>query len=551
MYAGLTFAMAYPFSASPGSRVIADAPDTHLYMWTLAWDTYALLHQPLLIFDANIYYPYTNTLAYSENLIGSAFFAAPIIWLTGNLVLAMNLVALLTCALCGVGAYVLARRLHLTPHAAFICGLVFAFAPPRFFRMGQLHMTAVQWMPFALASLHTYFERGRRRDLLWATGCFSLQALSSGHGAVFLATASAFMVTWRFAFGQRFAVVQWARDFGAAGAYLLAPSVWVMLPYRMAQAEAGLQRSYDADAMPGVASLAASPSRLHMYLQTRVLGRVVNDEAIAFLFPGILVLTLAVIAIATWRPWARSVPARSLRSRLCADTTAFYGLLAVVSTLMFVQWPIDVWRHVFWWPGFNFIRAPSRFMLLVMLCLSVLAAVTFDRLMVHLCARRRAAATVVLSVLLLGEYASHPYSGVPYKLDIPAIDRWLDTQPKPFAIAEVPVSISANPGVLERQQTQSMLHATAHWQKTVHGYSGMRRPLHSRLYQELTAFPDALSIASLRELGVTYVVVHTDAYADDHWRRVEARLRASTDLRLEHVEGAGRVYSILARQPAH
>ena len=32
LYAGLTFVMAYPFSASPGSLVLADAPDTSLSM---------------------------------------------------------------------------------------------------------------------------------------------------------------------------------------------------------------------------------------------------------------------------------------------------------------------------------------------------------------------------------------------------------------------------------------------------------------------------------------------------------------------------------------
>ena len=178
--------MALPFSLSPGTLVLADVPDTHLFIWTLAWDAHAFLHQPLHIFDANIYYPYANTLAYSENLIGSAFFAAPIIWLTGNMVLAMNLTALLTCVLCGTGAYLLARRLHVSVGGAFICGLIFAFAPPRFFRIGQLHMTAVQWIPFSLAFLHSYLEHGKRRDLLLAIACFSLQALSSGHGAAYL-----------------------------------------------------------------------------------------------------------------------------------------------------------------------------------------------------------------------------------------------------------------------------------------------------------------------------------------------------------------------------
>src|SRR5678815_1157947 len=117
-YAALTVLMALPFSLSPGSLVLADLPDTHLYIWTLAWDAHAFLHQPLHIFDANIYYPFADTLAYSENLIGSAFFAAPIIWLTGEPVLAMNLTALITCALCGVGAFMLARRVHVSAGGA-------------------------------------------------------------------------------------------------------------------------------------------------------------------------------------------------------------------------------------------------------------------------------------------------------------------------------------------------------------------------------------------------------------------------------------------------
>ena len=121
-YAALTFVMAYPLSASPGTTVVVDAPDTHVYIWTLAWDVHAFLNQPLRIFDANIYHPFPYTLAFSENLIGSAFFAAPFIWLTGNMVLGMNMAALITCVLCGIGGYVLARALHLRPGAAFLCG---------------------------------------------------------------------------------------------------------------------------------------------------------------------------------------------------------------------------------------------------------------------------------------------------------------------------------------------------------------------------------------------------------------------------------------------
>jgi len=87
--------------------------DTNLFIWTIAWNIHAFVHQPLTIFDANIFYPFHNTLAYSENLIGSALLVAPVMWLTHNPVLTMNVAALITIPLCAIGGYVLGRKLGL------------------------------------------------------------------------------------------------------------------------------------------------------------------------------------------------------------------------------------------------------------------------------------------------------------------------------------------------------------------------------------------------------------------------------------------------------
>ncbi|MDP2388851.1 MAG: hypothetical protein Q8N52_00880, partial [Acidobacteriota bacterium] len=196
-YTALTIVLAYPVSLSPATTLLADNPDTHLFLWTLGWNVHAAIAQPLAIFDANIYFPNPNTLAYSENLLGSAALAAPVIWLTGNLVLALNLVQLATCVLCGVGAYMLARRVGISALGATLCGIVFLAAPPRFFRIGQLHLTAVQWLPFGLAFLHAYLDHGRRRDLRLAAGFYTLQAFTSGHGAVFMSVAMAGLIAYR------------------------------------------------------------------------------------------------------------------------------------------------------------------------------------------------------------------------------------------------------------------------------------------------------------------------------------------------------------------
>jgi len=211
---------------------------------------------------------------------------------------------------------------------------------------------------------------------------------------------------------------------------------------------------------------------------------------------------------------------------------------------MFIDRPFELWRYVYWLPGFSFIRVPSRFIILTMLALSVLAGMGFDRVAARASQQLRAIAFVVLAGLLLGEYSSYPFRGVAYSVEVPAIDRWLDTQPKPFVVAELPVPSPGNLGELEREQTRSMLHSMAHWQKTIHGYSGIRRPFHEQLYLDLTAFPDPASINSLRDVGVNHVVVHSDDYGD-RWARVEAQIARTPELRLEHVEGAGRVYALL------
>ena len=110
LYTALTVLLAYPLVRHPAGHVLTISPDTDLFLWTLSWDAHAIVHQPFSIFDANIFAPLHRTLAYSEHLIGSGILAAPILGLTHNPVLAMNLVSLLSCVLCGLGTFQLARR---------------------------------------------------------------------------------------------------------------------------------------------------------------------------------------------------------------------------------------------------------------------------------------------------------------------------------------------------------------------------------------------------------------------------------------------------------
>jgi hypothetical protein len=552
LYVALTILFAYPLSIDPGGRLLSASPDTLLMMWMLKWDTHAFTHQLFSFFEANIYYPQHDALAYSENLIGSAFFAAPILWATDNPVLAINIVALVSCVLCGIGAWLLARRIGVSQTGATVAGLIFAFSPPRFLRLGQIHLTTIQWIPFALAFLHAYLDSGRRTHLLLAIAFFTLQALASGHGAVYLIVAMAALVAYRLLLGEPPAFTRRLRDAGVAGALMLAPVLLIVLPYRRVQVEMGLRRQL-VDWPSPFSSLLASPAHLHARVLSLFPEARINETASAYLFPGYIPLLLAGAAIVMLRRpavAAESAPGawdrfrRWLTAHPSRDTV-FYLLLTLLSVVLSLGTSGGLWPLVYWLPGMNFIRIPSRFMLLAVLSLAVLAGIGFDRLTARLSSRATLAAAAVLTALMVIEFAAMPLATIVYPVEIPAIDRWLDSQPKPFAIAEVPLANPRNVGAYERRQTEYMLHSTAHWQKTVHGYSGLRPPLHFELYPQLAQFPDETSINALVKLGVRYVVVHTDYYTPADWAAVKERLeRFESSVKLEHVEGAGRVYSI-------
>ncbi len=624
LYVALTLLLAYPLTTDPAGRLLSTGPDPNLFMWILAWDTHALTHNPLAIFDANIYYPELHALAYSENLIGSAPFAAPVLWLTGNAVLAMNVVSLLSSVLCGLGTFFLARRIGVSTPAAVLSGLVFAFSPPHFLRFDQLHLTTIQWMPFSLAFLHTYLKEGRPRDLRAAAAFFTLQALTSGHGAAFLLTGILVLIGCRLALGERPAVMRRIRDLGIGGTLLLAPTLLILVPYRSVQTAMHLTRGV-ADWTTEPSSFLASPTHVHAFALSALGLARINDTANAYLFPGYLPLLLAAaaflqrrasrspeppaprscfspaglslevaaamsLALATWssilgpvrprlgdtvlfsirRPWrmwiafvliaaARLAIARRSpldagpRLRRMSDAVRrwaainrrndalAYVAITLVSVWLAAGQPARLWTLVYWLPGLNFIRVPSRFMLLAVLGLAVLAGIGFDRLTARLAMPRRRALAAIAGIGLVAEFSAVPLGTEAYRVDIPAIDRWLASQPTPFVVAELPEGG-------ERLHTEYMLHSTAHWQKTIEGYSGFRPPLHEQLYRELAHFPDDTTLERLRQIGVNYIVVHTDLYSPQEWPTVERRLTAFQDrLALTHVEGTGRVYAIRPR----
>lgn len=548
-YLLVTLLFTAPFSLHLASRVFSLDSDAILVQWILAWDIHAFTRQPLHIFDANTFAPLRNTLAFAENLIGGALFAAPVYWLTGNLALAMNLVSVLTIPVSGLGTYLLARRLKISEAGAILAGLIFAFSPPRFLRIEQFQMTTIHWMPFCLAFVHSYLDTGRRRDLRLALLFFSLQALSGGHGATFLTTALVALLVWRFGQGEPLRLFDRIKDIGVTGALCFLPTILVFLPYRDAQTHEGLVRNLDGWGT-APSSFFASPS----FVDVAILQHFpawLREQPDAYLFPGWVPLLLVMAAllwrssIATSAPLS-AAPTRNWWQRNRENSALLYALLTLFCAGLLLGPPYGIWPLVYKWPVLNFIRVPTRFVLLGLLGLGVLCGVAFDRIAGRLAGRARVICATAICALALAEFGSTPLEGRPYDPALPKIDVWLNTLPKPFTIAEWPMPNPDNVDGANARNARFMLHSTAHFQKTVHGFSGILPKEHEALFGALYRFPDDDSLRRLRAFDVTYVVWHDDF--------TDPKVKAETDgimapfagrIQFVHEEADGRVYRLV------
>ena len=107
VYVLLTIALTWPLIVHPASLVPNDLGDPLLNTWILAWNARVL---PLTAtwWNGPQFYPVTGTLAFSEHLLGLTIFTTPIIWLTGDPLVAHNVVFFLSFVLSALAAYFLA-----------------------------------------------------------------------------------------------------------------------------------------------------------------------------------------------------------------------------------------------------------------------------------------------------------------------------------------------------------------------------------------------------------------------------------------------------------
>jgi hypothetical protein len=461
-------AMSWPLVADLAGHGVTDRPDGRLNAWILAWDVHALRHAPGRLFDAPIFHPLPDALAFSENLLLPAVLSAPA-QLLGPAA-AYNVTLLASLVLSGLGAQLLARRASGARWAAFVGGVMFAAGAHRWTRLAHLHAQVTVFLPLALLALDRFRERRTWPRALLVGLLLGLQGLSSVYlGAITaLALAVAIAVGAGTAFRGR-ELVRLAGGFVLAAA-MVAP---VARPYLRMRAHQGVEFT-----LADVALYATTPES-YAASGTRLLGpitqRHLDPERVRdALFPGFAMVVLGLVGLAR-------APRRFQWVALAASAAAIaFSLGPETAAYRFLHEHLVLVRGI---------RALSRFSLVAVLALAVLSALALAR-------RRWLSVAALLVFAMESSLVPIRYAPAPAPADAA---RWLAG--REGAVAYLP---------LGERDTDVMLDGVAHFRPLLNGDSGFMPRPYSRAMELLQPPIGEEALRFLRAAGVREVVSRDD-----------------------------------------
>jgi hypothetical protein len=469
--------------------------DPYLNLWILGWDMQTLLSAPraLLtgaIFNANIFYPATGTLLYSDHLLLQAIVLLPIYAISHDAVLCYNVLLAGSLVATAIAMHAFARAVVGDERSSYVAGLAWGFGSYHFSHLIHLQLQSLYFLPLTFLFLHRIVAGRRTRDAIMLGIVTALQAISSVYYAVIGGLAlvvggialAAGVGRWR-------STAVYRRLIAAAllAAVLAAPIA--LMYWRVGQREGFGRSLYEAahNSAYIVSYLQASPGnmlygRTGLLRQRDVPGPMPHTGPERELFPGFALIALAIAgAVTGWRSDARAI----VLTMMAVGTTGFVLSLGPDGVRPIYAAAYNV---VF---GFSVIRAPARFSVLLIFALCVLAAIAVRRL------SRPFAIAAVLAVAFELSYMPPTLVGAPaFHTDVGA---WLAREPGPGAVAVLPIDLDVG-------STPAMVQSLEHRRPIVNGYSGQRPSFYQPLAEALNTFPSTDALVALRDSSVRFVV---------------------------------------------
>lgn len=499
-------------------------------LWNVSWVARTVIEDPRNLFNANIFHPNKNSLAFSEPNLVAGVIGTPVWKLSGNPYATLNFVILVAFATAWFFTWLLVRHVTGSSEAGVVAGVLFAFCPYVFAHTSHIQLMLTAGIPASMLALHRLADHPSIRRGLVLGFAMLVQGLACAYYGIFTALLVGYSALFFSVSRRLWSSASWWIALVSAAAIACAGTLPFLSHFTGIRSE-GFGRTLQESAAfsANAASYLASSAYAHGWLLRVISSWPAWREV---MFPGFLALGLAIagglVAVVGARQYAAP------RER---ETAFLYGTAGILACWASFGPAGRLYSLLFELPFFAFLRAPSRFAIVVVLALAVVGSLATRRLLAAAGPRRLWVAAAVM-LLAIAELAT----AMPWEraVRLPLPYQSLAQMP-PAPIAEFPF-YTRRPHL----HAQYMLYSTSHWMPLLNGYSDHTPPRFRADASSLESFPSDRSFETMRALGVRYVGVHWDRYGP---RAAEVRQRLLIYKRyLEPIALSGRteLYEIIS-----
>lgn len=506
----LTLIFTYPVIIHFNTHQAGDGGDGLQNLWNFWWMKKAIFENFENPYFTNyLHHPNGTTLVLHTLSPLSSFFGAFLSFFISD-VAAYNLIFFLTFSLTGFSMYLLTFYLTKSRITSFFAGCTFTFCPYHLAHgLGHLNLISLQWLPFFSLYLIKSLKESRKRNLVLTVLFFILTFLSDFYYAVFCLLIAFLIIIFFLFFNKKN-----YKQIIVKGFLIFSSSFIILSPllfyFGKVIKESKFTLSHDPEFW--------SADFLSFFIPSKIqfMGKYFQD--ITNLFSGNIAengnyLGYTLIFLALIGLFSRHKKEKWIL------VTSFFGVIIFFVLALGVHFHFrgivtQVWLpYKFLYkfvPGFSFTGVPTRFSVLVLFFLAILAAFGLKKITaLKIKSKFFKNFLLFLIFLLIGfEFLVFPFPVT--KVEKPGIMRDISQEEGDFAI----IDLDPNP-------SKRLYHQTLHQKKMIEGYISRKTvksenfientPVIAELYgkkpitKETPAGEEALEV--LRRFDVKYVII--------------------------------------------
>lgn len=502
-YAGISVWFHWPLVRAPGTLLpqplgISErvAPlnwgDELMVTATIGTVARRLVEDPLRVHDLGQCHPFPDSLTLGEPMFVDGLVATVPMALTGNPIVAKNVVIVLAPVLGGLFMFALLLYWTGSVPAALVAGFLFGFNPGRLADVSHPYVHGNVWAPLAILLAHRLFSRRRWLDAALLAAALALQMLESLYPALAMALVGGTYGVGLAAHHRR-SLAALAPKLAAIAAFLGVVAWAAFGPYFESQAAWGV--------LQGRRSLLLTPEAFHFGGPS---------------YPGSVVVALAAVAFFDVARRGRTVVFDPRWPLVVAAFLVYWLVVTEISVPFVATIPSLYLLAGESLPGVSAVRAVGA----VATGFRIIGACLAGLGLAILLARRRPAARRAIAatafLLAFGEIFFFPRAGGGSGVR----HRYVDAKPSD-ALLNLLASLPPGP-VLDFPPSRFVPPSTHyvfllgfHGRPTSGCHSSFPSPMSEEVYTMTARLPDSIEALRLRALGFRSIVVHTEYLPGD------------------------------------